>query len=233
MVKEIVETIVKGGAATAGPPLGPKLGPMGINIGQVIAEINKKTEAMKGIDVPVKVVIDKDTKSFEVTIGTPSVASLLKKEFGLQKASGSPKAVKAIDTTIDHIIKIAQIKQDSLLANDLKSAVKEILGTCVSMGILVEGKTPQEIQAEVSKGDYDDKISGKTPLSFMDQKEITAKRSQYAAGIEALSKKEEAAPAAPAEAPADAKKAEPAKGASKTTGKAAAKPAAKSAKGKK
>ena len=115
MGNEIIETVVKGGAATAGPPLGPKLGPMGVNIGQVIADINKKTQAMKGISVPVKVIIDTDTKEFEITVGTPSVASLLKKEFGLQKASGSPKEVKAMDTTIDHIIKIAQIKQDGLL----------------------------------------------------------------------------------------------------------------------
>ena len=69
--KEKVEALVDGGKASAAPPLGPALGPMGVNIGQVIAEINKKTDAFKGMKVPVTVLIDKETKEFSIEIGTP------------------------------------------------------------------------------------------------------------------------------------------------------------------
>ncbi len=85
MAKETVEALVEGGKATAAPPLGPALGPKGVNIGQVVAEINKKTESFKGMQVPVKVIIDPDTKEFEITVGTPPASSLIKKETGIEK----------------------------------------------------------------------------------------------------------------------------------------------------
>ena len=61
MAKQTVEAMVEGGKATAAPPLGPALGPLGVNIGQVIQEINKKTGAFKGIQVPIKIIVDEDT----------------------------------------------------------------------------------------------------------------------------------------------------------------------------
>ncbi len=65
MPDQSVECLVEGGKATAAPPLGPALGPLGINIGQVVAEINKKTAEFKGMQVPVKVTVKKD-KTFTV-----------------------------------------------------------------------------------------------------------------------------------------------------------------------
>ena len=55
---DTVEAMVEGGKATAGPPLGPALGPKGVNIGQVVAKINEKTKAFTGMKVPVKVIIN-------------------------------------------------------------------------------------------------------------------------------------------------------------------------------
>ncbi len=72
---DVIEALIDGGKASAAPPLGPALGPMGVNIGQVIAEINKKTEHFKGMQVPVKVIVDKETKSFEITVGTPPAST--------------------------------------------------------------------------------------------------------------------------------------------------------------
>ena len=66
MATQTIEQLVEGGKATAAPPLGPALGPLGVNIGQVVAEINKKTESFKGMQVPVKVIVDGDTKEFSI-----------------------------------------------------------------------------------------------------------------------------------------------------------------------
>ena len=86
MGKLTVESLIEGGKATAAPPLGPALGPTGVNIGQVVQEINKKTDAMKGMQVPVKVTIDDETKEFTIEIGTSPDAEVITKEEFLKKA---------------------------------------------------------------------------------------------------------------------------------------------------
>lgn len=75
-MKETINLMVKGGAASAGPPLGPALGGKGINVGEVVKQINDKTIAMKGMDVPVKVVVDIEAKTFEITVGLPPSSAL-------------------------------------------------------------------------------------------------------------------------------------------------------------
>ena len=82
-----IDTIVEGGKAAAGATLGPALGPLGINIGQVIAAINEQTKGYAGMSVPVKVIVDKDTKKFEVEVGSPPVSALLKKELKVEKGA--------------------------------------------------------------------------------------------------------------------------------------------------
>ena len=66
MAKDTVEILIEGGSATPGPPLGPALGPFGINMMQVVEEINNKSADFAGMKVPVKVSIDRDTKEFEI-----------------------------------------------------------------------------------------------------------------------------------------------------------------------
>ncbi|HLC99052.1 MAG TPA: 50S ribosomal protein L11, partial [Candidatus Nanoarchaeia archaeon] len=107
MPKQTVEALVNGGQATAAPPLGPALGPLGVNIGQVISDINKKTADFKGMQVPVKIIVDTDTKKFDITIGTPPASALIKKEAKIEKGSGNPLADKIADLKIEQIIKIA------------------------------------------------------------------------------------------------------------------------------
>ena len=157
MATESIEVLIEGGKATAAPPLGPALGPMGVNIGQVVAEINKKTADFKGMKVPVTVSIDTDTKAFEISIGTPPAADLIKQEAGVKLASGEPqKAVGNI--TIDQAIKIAGMKQDALLGASVKTRTKEIVGTCNSMGITVEGKFGRDALRAIEAGDFDNKF---------------------------------------------------------------------------
>ena len=110
MPKETVEVYVEGGKATAAPPLGPALGPMGVNIGQVVAEINRKTAEFKAMQVPVKVIVDSDTKKFDVTVGTPPASALIKKEAGIEKGAGNPLTDKVADLKIEQVIKISKMK---------------------------------------------------------------------------------------------------------------------------
>ncbi len=151
-----VELIVAGGEATAGPPLGPALGPLGINIMAVVNKINEVTKDYAGMKVPVKISVNPEDKSFDVTVGTPTASALLVAELKVEKGSGTPNSAKIGDLNVEQIIRIAKIKRPELLARTLKGAVKEIMGTCVSMGATVEGKDPREVQKEVDDGKYDD-----------------------------------------------------------------------------
>lgn len=149
---EVIEALVDGGKATAGPPLGPALGPLGINISDVIKLINEKTKDFDGMKVPVKIAVNTDTKKFDVTVGTPPVSALIKKELGLAKGSGNPRTTKVGNLTIDQIKKISRMKTDSLLGADIKARVKEIAGSCVPMGITVEGMDGRDFQKKVAEG---------------------------------------------------------------------------------
>lgn len=155
---ETIEALVEGGKATAGPPLGPALGPMGVNIMQVINTINEKTKEFKGMKVPVKVIIDTKTKEFEIEVGTPPAASLILNELGIEKGSGSPSTHKIGNLSIDQAIKVAKMKYDNLLGTEIKQKTKEIIGTCITIGVNVEGKNPREIQKAIENGEYDSKF---------------------------------------------------------------------------
>ena len=99
--KQTISSLVTGGEASAGPPLGPSLGPMGVNIMQVIDAINEKTKEFKGMKIPVTVSVDADTKEWEIEVGIPSASALLLKEAGIQKGSGTSGTEWAADITAD------------------------------------------------------------------------------------------------------------------------------------
>jgi large subunit ribosomal protein L11 len=151
---EKLEVLVDGGKATPGPPLGPALGPMGVNVIQVVSAINEKTKAFMGMKVPVTLLVDSKTKAFEIKVGTPPVSALVLKEIGMEKGSGSPKSTKIGNLTVEQVQKIAEMKKDSMLGKDKKSRFKEVVGTCVSMGVTVDGKDAKQIIKEIEKGEY-------------------------------------------------------------------------------
>jgi large subunit ribosomal protein L11 len=153
--KKIVEALVNGGQATAGPPLGPALGPLGVNVLAIVTKINEITQDYSGMKVPVKISVDTDNKEFEVTVGTPTTSALLVSELGVTKGSGTPNTEKIGNLSIDQVIRIAKVKADDVLGRDLKAAVKEVLGTGVSMGVTIEGKDPRIVQQEIDDGKYD------------------------------------------------------------------------------
>jgi large subunit ribosomal protein L11 len=150
--------LVTGGAASAGPPLGPALGPLGVNIMEVIKAINDETKDFEGMKVPVTVVVDSDTKKYEIEIGIPSAAALIMKEAGIQKGSGVSGTEWVGDVTMDGIVKVANTKLEKSYASSLKSVAKTIIGTCVALGVKIEGKTPKEITAEINQGKWDEKF---------------------------------------------------------------------------
>ena len=151
---DTVEALVDGGRASAGPPLGPALGPKGVNIGQVIAKINEKTKAFSGMKVPVKILIA-DDKSFEIKVGTPPISALIKSELGLKSASDNPRTNFVGNLSIEQAKKLAEMKQDDILGADVKARVMEVAGSCVSLGVKIDGKTPKAFQADVKAGLYD------------------------------------------------------------------------------
>tara|TARA_Y100000310_G_scaffold33707_1_gene31865 strand:- start:3629 stop:4420 length:792 start_codon:yes stop_codon:yes gene_type:complete len=184
-MSQTVEALIEAGKASAGPPIGSSLGPLGVNVGQVVSEINKKTESFKGMQVPVKITVDEDTKEFDISIGTPPASSLLLKEVGIEKGSKNPKADKVADILIEQIIKITKMKEDSLLGKNLKQKIKEIAGTCNSMGILVEGKPAVESIQDINKGKFDEEIrTEKTELSEEEKKKLEEEKEKLAKEIE-------------------------------------------------
>jgi len=156
----IVRALITGGAASGGPPIGPAVGPTGINIKDVVDAVNEKTMLFKGLTVPVRIECDPETKQFEIFVETPSTASLLLKELGVEKGSINSSEKKSGDLTLEQVVNVANAKKEIFLAKTFKNAVKTVLGTALSIGATVEGKDPRDIQKRIDTGEYDDKIQG-------------------------------------------------------------------------
>lgn len=154
--KKVIDALISGGQATGGPPLGPALGPLGVNVLAIVNKINEVTKSYAGMKVPVKITVDMETKDFEVSVGTPTTPALIISELGVEKGSGSPKAEKVGNLSLEQVLSIANVKGSELLAGNQKAAVKEVLGSCVSMGVTVEGKDPREVQREIDEGKYNE-----------------------------------------------------------------------------
>lgn len=152
---EVLEVLVEGGKASSGPPVGPALGPLGLNIMQVVNEINEKTKAFEGMKVPVKLTIDTKTKTYEISVGTPPTSALIMKELGIEKGSQNAREETVGNLTMEQARKIALIKGDTVLGSNLKEKVKEVIGSCISMGVKVEGKDPREAQRDINDGKFD------------------------------------------------------------------------------
>lgn len=196
-----VKLIVDGGKMQPGPAVSQQLGPMGINLGKVISKVNEATSGFQGIKVPVEIDVNPKTKDFSVQVFSPPVAELIKKELGIEKGSGQPNTIKAGNIAIESLIAIAKTKMPNLLANDLKSALKLVVGTCVSLGVLVDSKEPKEIEIEIDNGIYNKEIENEiTELSESKKAELQSffaeikakqEKAQKAAEEEAAKKAEE------------------------------------------
>ncbi|WP_135826625.1 50S ribosomal protein L11 [Halorussus ruber] len=154
---ETIEVLVAGGQADPGPPLGPELGPTPVNVQEVVNEINDQTEAFDGTEVPVTITVE-DDGSFEIEVGVPPTAALIKDEAGFETGSGEPQEDFVADLSIEQVKTIAEQKSPDLLAYDTKNAAKEIVGTCASLGVTIEGDDAREFKEKVDAGEYDDTL---------------------------------------------------------------------------
>jgi len=150
-----VKTLVDGGRATAGPPLGPALGPLGVPVPKVVQAINEETKDFAGMKVPVTITVD-DKRNFVITVGVPPTTALLKKELGIERGPQKPGAESAGNITMEQAVKVAKMKKNDVLSYDLKSATKEVIGSGVPFNMYVEGKPVKDVQKEIDEGKYDE-----------------------------------------------------------------------------
>jgi large subunit ribosomal protein L11 len=233
LCKMNIKLLIDGGSMKPGPAIAQQLGPLGINMGKVISDVNSATSNFKGMKVPVELNINEKTKSFTIKTFSPPTSELLKKELNLEKGTADHKKVKVGNASIEDVIKVTKIKFPDMLQKEFKSAVKSVLGTCTSIGILVENKEAKDLSKDVEEGAFENEIkSQKTETSPEKRKELnnyfeSLKKKQEAEIAKAKAEEaEKAAAAATTAAPVAAGK----EAATPAAGKEAAAPAASAAK---
>jgi large subunit ribosomal protein L11 len=141
MAKKVVGMVklqVPAGQANPSPPVGPALGPHGVNIMEFCKAFNARTQGQEGMIIPVVISIYSD-RSFSFITKTPPASILLKKAAKIVKGSGEPNRNKVGKVTKEQVKEIAQIKFKDLNAVDMEGAVQTIEGTARSMGLEVIG----------------------------------------------------------------------------------------------
>ena len=165
---ETLELLIEGGKASPGPNSAPKLGALKMNTGEIFKAINDKTKEYAGMQIPVKVEMNPADKTFEIIVGMPPASALIKKELGMKLVKfASEKNAEGVETidktpvgniTVEQLVKVAKQKYPGLFCRSLKAAVKQVVGTCASMPITVEGKKAVEVEKEIVEGKYDNLI---------------------------------------------------------------------------
>ncbi|MEX0932550.1 MAG: 50S ribosomal protein L11 [Candidatus Pacearchaeota archaeon] len=205
-----IKLLVEGGNLTPNPGLSQKIGPLGLNVGQLIQKVNEATQEFKGLKVPVELEIDTDN-NIEVNVFSPPVSELLKKELKIEKASGAQEKVKVANASIEQIISVAKTKLPNLLSKDLRAATKSVVGTCGSLGVLIESKESTDVQKEIDEGKYDKQINEEITETPADKKaELEDFISKLKSKQDILIKQEQAAKEAEAEKEAEKTEEKPA-----------------------
>ncbi len=166
-----IKLLVEGGSMKPGPALSQKLGPLGMNIQEIIQKVNDATKDFSGLKVPVELDVDTGKKQFEVNVFSPPVSELLKKELGLEKGSGTQLKMQVANASIEQIISVAKVKLPNMLCNNLKSAVKTVAGTCVSLGVLIENKSASDVEKLIDAGKYDKEIEQERTETFQEKRD--------------------------------------------------------------
>ena len=136
-VSAYIKLQVPAAKATPAPPIGPALGQHGVNIPGFCKEFNDRTAKDAGLIIPVVITVYTD-RTFTFITKTPPAPVLIKKELGIETASGRPNRDKVGKLTKEQVKKIATIKMPDLNAGSLEAAMSMVAGTARSMGITVE-----------------------------------------------------------------------------------------------
>ena len=154
---QVVDVYVRvtGGEVGAASSLAPKIGPLGLSPKKIGEDIAKETaKDWKGLRVTVKLTVQNRQAKVSVV---PSAAALVIK--ALKEPERDRKKTKNIkhsgNISLDDVVEIAKIMRPRSMAKDLSGTVKEILGTCVSVGCTVDGKSPKDLQEEIDDGDVE------------------------------------------------------------------------------
>ena len=143
-----------GGEAAAVSSLAPKVGPLGLSPKKISDDIAKATGDWKGLKITCKLTIQNRQAKVEVV---PSAAALIIR--ALKEPSRDRKKVKHVkhdgNISFDDVISIAKVMRERSLAKSFKGTVKEILGTCVSVGCTIDGQTPRDLQAKIENGEIE------------------------------------------------------------------------------
>ncbi|NPE27060.1 50S ribosomal protein L11 [Methanococcoides sp. SA1] len=157
----VIKLLVEGGKMSPGPAVAQQLGPMGINMGKVIEDVNAATQEFKGVTLPVHLTVNPDTKEVSIKVLSPPTSELIKKELGIEKASGARLKQRVGNFAIEQVISVAKAKHDAMLSNDFPATISSVLGTCQALGVLVENKEIKEVMQEIKEGKYSEEISAK------------------------------------------------------------------------
>ena len=200
----VIKLMVEGGKMSPGPAVAQQLGPMGINMGKVISDVNEATSEFKGVTVPVHLTVNPETKEVSIKVLSPPTSELIKKELKIEKASSARLKQKVGNFAIEQVISVAKAKHAHMLSNDFIATVKSVIGTCQALGVLIENKETKEILGEISEGKYKEEINAKkTDIDPEKKKELDAYFKTVEAEQEAVQKAEEAEAAAAEEAKAE------------------------------
>ncbi len=157
----VIKLLVEGGKMTPGPAIAQQLGPMGVNMGKVISDVNEATQEFKGVTLPVHLTVNADTKEVKIKVLSPPTSELLKKELGIEKASGARLKQRVGNLAIEQVISVSKSKHDAMLSNDFMATLKSVIGTCQAMGILIENKETKEIMQDIEEGQFAEEITAK------------------------------------------------------------------------
>lgn len=155
---KVIKVQVEGGKASSTPPLGPALSDAELNVNEVIEKINRMTEEYKGYTLTVKIIVDLDSKSYNIELELPTVTSLLLAAAKASAPSGDSMHKKIGNISIEDVSRIAILKKPELNTKNLKAAIKMILSSARSIGLTVENKDPKDVMKDVDRGVYDEII---------------------------------------------------------------------------
>jgi len=190
---------------TPGPAVAQQLGPMGINMGQMISDVNEATSEFKGVTVPVHLTVDPETKEVSIKVLSPPTSELIKKELKIEKASAARLKQKVGNLAIEQIISLAKAKHNSMLSNDFTATLKSVIGTCQALGVLIENKETKEVLEEIAEGKYKEEIEAqKVDVDSEKRKELDTFFRGVEEEQEAVKKAEAEEAAAAEEAKAEA-----------------------------
>lgn len=199
MPEQIVSAIVEGGRATPAPPLGPALGPLKVNTKAIVDEINEKTRALAGMQVPVKITVDTAKKTWKIEVGKPPTAAMIRKELRLEKGGKEPGHLRVGDLNEEQVWRIAEAK----FGGKEQGYFNQVVGTARAMGVSYGKGAVTE--AEIAKYETEKKAKEEAAAAAQAAK-AAAQATAPAAGAPAAAGAAAPAAAAPAAAKAPEKK---------------------------